>query len=120
EEWYRKRVTENDIKAAKLMVFPNLNFDAGLHYDSNKYNYNANWADFGVRLSWNILRLAQFPALQRAHDFQNQTDDMRRMALSMAVLTPVRVGVQRYGLSLAELEFAQESARVDQQLLHYA
>ncbi|WP_397474299.1 TolC family protein [Pusillimonas sp.] len=120
EEWYRKRVTENDIKAAKLMVFPNLNFDAGLHYDSNKYNYNANWADFGVRLSWNILRLAQFPALQRAHDFQNQTDDMRRMALSMAVLTQVRVGVQRYGLSLAELEFAQESARVDQQLLHYA
>lgn len=120
EEWYRKRVTANDIKAAKLMVFPNLNFDAGLHYDSNKYNYNANWADFGVRLSWNILRLAQFPALQRAHDFQNQTDDMRRMALSMAVLTQVRVGVQRYGLSLSELEFAKESARVDQQLLHYA
>lgn len=120
EEWYRKRVTENDIKAAKLSVFPNLNFDAGLHYDSNKYNYNANWADVGVRLSWNILRLAQWPALERAHKHQNQTDDMRRMALSMAVLTQVRVGIQRYDLSLSELKFSEESARVDQQLLKYA
>lgn len=120
EEWYRKRVTENDIKAAKLMMFPNLNFDAGLHYDSNKYSYNSNWADMGLRLSWNILRLAQWPALQRAHEYQNQTDDMRRMALSMAVLTQVRVGLQRYGLALSELDFAQESLRVDQQLLHFA
>lgn len=120
EEWYRKRVTENDIKATKLMVFPNLNFDAGFYYDSNKYNYNANWADFGVRLSWNILRLAQWPALERAQKYQNDTDDMRRMALSIAVLTQVRVGIQRYGLSLAELKFAEESSRVDRELLQYA
>jgi len=45
---------------------------------------------------------------------------MRRMALSMAVLTQVRVGVQRYGLSLAELKFAEESLRVDQSLFDYA
>lgn len=120
EEWYRKRVTENDIKAAKLMLWPNLSLDAGFHYDSNKYNYNANWVDTGLRLSWNILKLTQWPSLQRAHKNQNETDDMRRMALSMAVLTQVRVGVQRYGLALAELDFAQESLRVDQQLLKYA
>tara|TARA_R110000851_G_scaffold111379_1_gene234685 strand:+ start:1882 stop:3429 length:1548 start_codon:yes stop_codon:yes gene_type:complete len=120
EEWYRKRVTANDIKATKLMALPNLNFDAGVHYDSNKYTYNNNWADYGLRLSWNILRLAQWPALDRAHDYQNETDDMRRLALSMAVLTQVRVGVQRYALSLSELDFAKESARVDTQLLKYA
>ncbi len=120
EEWYRKRVTENDIKAAKILLWPNLNLDAGLHYDSNKYNYNANWVDAGLRLSWNILKLTQWPSLQRAHKHQNETDDMRRMALSMAVLTQVRVGIQRYGLALSELEFAQESLRVDQQLLKYA
>lgn len=44
---------------------------------------------------------------------------MRRLSLSMAVLTQVRVGVQRYGLSLAELQFAEESLRVDQSLLKY-
>lgn len=120
EEWYRKRVTANDIKAAKLLLWPNLGLDAGLQYDSNKYNYNSNWTDVSARLSWNILKLAQYPALQRSLENQNKTDDFRRMALSMAVLTQVRVGVQRYGLALSELQFADESLRVDQHLLKYA
>lgn len=120
EEWYRRRVTENDIKAAKLLLWPNLNIDAGPQYDSNSLSYNNNWVDVGVRLSWNILKLTQYPALQRAHEHQNQTDDMRRMALSMAVLTQVRVGVQRYDLSLSELRYADESLRVDLSLLNFA
>lgn len=120
EEWYRRRVTENDIKAAKLLLWPNLSLDAGPQYDSNRYNYNSSWIDASARLSWNILKLTQYPALQRAEEYQNATDDMRRMALSMAVLTQVRVAVQRYGLSLAELSFAEESLRVDQRLHYFA
>lgn len=120
EEWYRKRVTENDIKAAKAMLWPNLSIEAGPQYDSNKYNYNSHWVDTGLRLSWNILKLTQLPSLQRAHEHQNATDDMRRMALSMAVLTQVRVGLQRYNLALAELDFAEESLRVDSALLSYS
>ncbi len=120
EEWYRRRVTENDIKAAKLLLWPNLSADAGLQYDSNRYNYNSSWTDVGARLSWNILKLTQYPALNRAHEDQNKTDDMRRMALSMAVLTQIRVGIQRYDLSLSELKFNEESLRVDQRLLSYA
>jgi len=120
EEWYRKRVTENDIKAAKILLWPNINLDTGLQYDSNKYTYNNSWYDTGVHISWNLLKLAQYPALVRAHKAQNETDDMRRLALSMAVLTQVRVGIQRYGLSLQELKFADESLQVDQRLLNYA
>ena len=120
EEWYRKRVTENDIKAAKLLLWPNLSLDAGMSYDSNKYNYNSTWVDTSVRVSWNIMKLAQYPALKRAHKAQNETDDLRRMALSMAVLTQVRVGVQRYELALSELRFAEESLGVDQRLLSFS
>lgn len=120
EEWYRKRVTENDIKAAKILLWPNLSVDAGLQYDSNKYNYNNSWNEIGLRMSWNLLKLTQWPALKQAHENQNKTDDMRRMALSMAVLTQVRVGVQRYDLALSELKFAEESLRVDQRLLNFA
>lgn len=120
EEWYRKRVTENDIKAAKLLLWPNLSLSVGSEYDSNRFAYNNSWVDTGVRLSWNILKLAQYPALERALEYQNKTDDMRRMALSMAVLTQVNVGVQRYKLSLAELDFADESWRVDQRLLQFS
>ncbi len=120
EEWYRKRVTENDIKAAKLLLWPNISVDAGPQFDSNRYAYNSQWVDAGVHLSWNVLKLTQYPSLKRAYENQNKTDDMRRMALSMAVLTQVRVGLQRYELSLAEFKFAEESLRVDQRLRDFA
>ncbi|OGB40343.1 MAG: hypothetical protein A2461_08485 [Burkholderiales bacterium RIFOXYC2_FULL_59_8] len=120
EEWYRKRVTENDIKAAKILLWPNVSVDLGAQYDSNRFNYNSNWIDTGIRLSWNMLKLTQLPALEKAQANQNKTDDMRRMALSMAVLTQVRVGVQRYALALSELQFSEESLRVDQSLLSFA
>jgi hypothetical protein len=42
------------------------------------------------------------------------------MGLSMAVLTQVHVGKQRYELSLSELKFAEEIQRVDGRLLEYA
>lgn len=120
EEWYRKRVTANDIKAAKLLLWPNLTIDAGPNWDTNKYTYNRHWMEAGLRMSWNVLKLTQLPALKRAHEHQNMTDDMRRMSLSMAVLTQVHIGVQRYELALEELKFAEENLRVDEGLLQYA
>lgn len=121
EEWYRKRVTANDIKAAMVLALPGIQLDFfNMQYDSNRFLYNNSWTDSGVRLSWNLFRLASLPALKRAHEAQNQTDDFRRMALGMAVITQVRIGVQRYALARSDLHLAQESARVDQRLLNYA
>ncbi|MGB7503568.1 MAG: TolC family protein, partial [Azonexus sp.] len=120
EEWYRKRVTATDIKIAKAQVWPNLSLEAGPLYDSNKYLFNNNWAEVGLRLSFNLIKLLQWPALDQAQADQEQTDDMRRMGLSMAVLTQVHVGKQRYELSLSELKFAEEIMRVDGRLLEYA
>jgi outer membrane protein TolC len=120
EEWYRRRVTENDIKAAKVLLWPNLSLDTGLQYDSNRFLYNHQWVDTGFKVSWNLFKLFQMPALERAQRDQIGTDELRRTALSMAVLTQVRVGVQRYALAQSELEFANESLHVDQRLLEYA
>lgn len=50
EEWYRRRVTENDIKAAgQVAVVAESEPDAGWQYDSNKYNYNSDWTDVGLQ-----------------------------------------------------------------------
>jgi len=120
EEWYRKRVTANDIRIAKAQVWPNLSLEAGPLYDSNKYLYNNNWSEAGLRLSFNLLKLLQWPALDEAQANQERTDETRRIALSMAILTQVHVGRQRYELALSELNFAEEIMRVDGRLLQYA
>jgi outer membrane protein TolC len=120
EEWYRKRVNENDLKIAKTQLWPNIGIDLSTNYDSNTYLYNNLWSAVGVRVSMNLFRLLQLPSLNAQQDSQTKTDDMRRLALSMAILTQVRVGTLRYQLSLQEVQFADESLRVDRSLLDYA
>jgi outer membrane protein TolC len=119
EEAYKKRVTLNDLKVAQLSMFPNLSATVGFSQDSNKYLYNGNWIESGLRLSWNLLKLPQWPALKRAIGNQATVDDLRRYAQGMAVLTQVRIGVQNYGLSRVEYQMADQSASVDSRLLNY-
>ncbi len=120
EEWYHKRVNENDLKIAKAQLWPNVTLDLSSQYDSNKYLYNNVWSQVGVQVSVNLLRLLQWPSLNAAQQAQANTDDMRRIALSMAVLTQVRVGALRYQLALQEVNFSDDSLRVDDHLLAYA
>ncbi|ERL52639.1 TolC family protein [Halomonas huangheensis] len=120
EEWYRQRVNQTDLEAAKLRLWPNITVSAGLEYDSNDYLYNNDWAQSGVNVSLNLLRLLQYPDLNDAQQTQSDVDELRRTALSMAVLTQVRVGALRYHLALEELKYADESLEVDEDLLDYS
>jgi hypothetical protein len=88
----------------------------GPSYDSNQYLYNNDWVAGTARLSWNLLRLAATPDIQRTNEARQQTDEARRLALSMAVITQVRVAVDRYRLALADFHLADEASRVDQRL----
>jgi outer membrane protein TolC len=119
EEAYKKRITLNDLKVTQLSMFPNLSANIGFNQDSNKYLYNSNWIESGLRLSWNLMKLPQWPALKRAIGNQATVDDLRRYAQGMAVLTQVRIGVQNYGLSRVEYQMADQSASVDSRLLNY-
>ena len=120
EEAYRKRVTLADLKVAQLALFPNLSANIGGQYSSNKYLYNSSWLDTGLNISWNLLKLPQYPALKKAIGDQATVDDLRRYAQGMAVLTQVRIGMQRYGLARMEHDIADQSAQVDGRLLNYS
>lgn len=120
EEWYRMRANQQDIKIAKAEMWPNVSLNWGYNYDSNQYLYNNHWSETGLQVSINLLKILRLPAIQNMEVSQKVTDDTRRVALSMAVLTQVRVGALRYNLAAQEVAFADESLRVDQSLLHYA
>jgi outer membrane protein TolC len=120
EEWYRKRVSQADLKIAKAQLWPNVSVDFGYKHDSNAYLYNNGWTDTGLQVSMNLIRLLQLPSLNAAEQSQAATDDARRVALSMAILTQVRVGALRYDLARREVAFTEDSLRVDNELLGYA
>jgi len=116
EEDYKTRIDVLETKRQIASLFPNLNLFGGISYDSNSYLYNNSWVQGGVGVSMNLFKLLSAPAISRTNDARLATDNARRMALSMAVLTQVRVSVERYKLAVYDYQIAQESARVDQRL----
>ena len=116
EEDYKARIDRYETKRQIASLFPNLNLFAGVNYDSNDYLYNENWIQGGVGVSMNLFKLISIPAINNNNDARKQTDDARRMALSMAVLTQVRVAVERYKLAVYDFQIADQSAQVDQRL----
>ncbi|WP_232073108.1 TolC family protein [Variovorax sp. RA8] len=116
EEDYKARVGVNETRKQIAALFPSLNLYAGPRYDSNDLLYNNSWSDVGVSVSMDLFRLAAIPAIKRTNEARVRNDEARRLALSMAVITQVRVSVERYKLALVDQELAAESSRVDQRL----
>ncbi len=120
EEFYRTRITSNEVRRAIASTLPNLGIDLAGRYDANRFLFDNTWVDGGLRLSMNLFRLASLPAVMRSGEAQQQVDDARRMAQAMAVLTQVRVATLRYGLTVSEYDQVAVSAAVDQRLLGYS
>jgi outer membrane protein TolC len=120
EEDYRKRISADEARRQLLALLPSMGLDFNAQYDSNSYLYNNNWVDSGVQVSANLFKLAAIPATRRASESQGKTDNARRLALSMAVLTQVRIAVERYKLALVDYDLADQSSEVDQRMAKFA
>lgn len=120
EEDYRARITALEARRQLLALLPGLNLSLGVQHDSNRYLANNGWVESGAQVGLNLFKLLSLPALKQSQAAQAQADEARRMALSMAVVTQVRVAVERYRMALEDLSVARESGRVDQRLASYA
>lgn len=113
EEDYRRRISGDETRRQLMQAFPNLSLGIGQQYNSNSMLYNSDWIEGSARVSWNLLRVLSAPAVKKAGERQLETDDARRQALAMAVMTQTRIAALRYGLARSDLELAQKSLDVD-------
>ena len=119
EEDFKKRITAAETRKQILSFMPNLNFAAGWQTNSNDYLYNKNWEQASVGVTWNLLKLFSLPALEKTQKEQVKVDEARRLALSMAILTQLRVSVERYRLASEDYKLADTAANVDKRLADY-
>lgn len=113
EEDLRRRISADETRRQLLQAFPNLTAGIGRQFDSNSLLYNSNWIEESARVSWSLLRLLAAPQVKEAGERQLEVDDARRQALSMAVMTQMRIATLRYGLARSDLDLAQKSLDVD-------
>jgi len=120
QEDYAVRITADEAKKQLVTLLPNPAVSLGLQYDASQYVYENDWIQTGASINWNLFKLLSFGTLEETLKDQETVDDTRRMALSIAVLTQVRVAIERYKLTLKELDTAEESFLVDQRMAAFA
>ena len=119
EEDFKKRITADETRKQILSFMPNFNVTGGWQVNSNDFLYNKNWQQASVGMTWNLLKLFSLPALEKTQKEQVEVDAARRTALSMAILTQLRVSVERYRLAMEDYKLADTAANVDKRLADY-
>lgn len=113
EEDYRTRNALTEIRKARMRMIPGLELFTNYNYDGNSFLLNETWSSAGYRVSWNLLNLISGPAAIRHAKSSKELADLRRMALSMAVLTQVDVAAFRVIQAQSEFGIAAEIYRAD-------
>ena len=113
EEDYTKKISVLEARKALLSFLPGIEFSISSNYDSNKYLLNNSWNEAGGMISMNLLRAFSYPATRRAQQTQLKLDDTRRIAVTMAVLTQVRIATLRYAEAQDEYLVSRQGAEVD-------
>lgn len=104
---YRRRINAHEAKAAILELMPSLNLVVGENYSSNKFLFNNHWAAYAARASWNLLNLFRYPARTKTIEAQDKVLHTQNLALSMAVMSQVHVGVAQVAHAKKEVSTAK-------------
>ena len=118
ETLYAKRIGEKEMKKAVLEALPSLEAFAGLDTNSNSFIFNKNWADYGVRASWNLLTVFGTSKRKKKAAARLKLEEERGLAAAMAVMTQVGVSRTRYESLMQEYQTASLGAQVQSDILN--
>ncbi len=116
EQDYQSRISAAETRKAMLRLLPGLEFSAGGHYDSNSFLVNQSWADYGVKITWNLFNVLSGPAAIDAAKAGEEVATARRQAMSMAVLAQIHVANANFQEAQRQFQTSQELAKLDSQI----
>lgn len=116
EQDYQTRISAAETRKAMLRLLPGLEFSAGGHYDSNSFLVNQSWADYGVKITWNLFNVLSGPAAINAAKAGEAVAAARRQAMSMAVLAQIHVANANFHEAQRQFQTSQQLAQLDSQI----
>lgn len=117
EQDYQARISAAETRKAMLRLLPGLEFSAGGHYDSNAFLVNQSWADYGVKVTWNLFNVLSAPAAIDVAKAGQVVADARRQAMSMAILAQLHVANANFREAQRQFQTSQQLAGLDGQIL---
>ena len=113
---YEARIAKAEAKKEILRLFPGIEFSAGINYNSNSYLKNKNWADAGIGVTWNLMKLFTQPKAIRLAKDKEELERLRRLAMTMAVTTQINVSFLQLRQSAEAFEIANSLDQVNEGL----
>lgn len=101
---YRERVSQKEVRAAFLQMFPDLRLNASYNRDDNRFLRFNEWSTVGAEVTWDLLNIFKARADKQAAETGVELAEERRLATAVAVLTQVH---------LATLEFEHAERKID-------
>lgn len=91
EQNYNGRIAREETRRTLLKLFPNISFNYGSKYDTDRYLLNNNWNEAGVQLSFNLMNIFTAGTQIKLADAGVALADQRRVAAQASVLTQVHL-----------------------------
>lgn len=117
EQDYQTRISAAETRKAMLRMLPGLEFSAGGHYDSNSFLVSQGWADYGVKVTWNLFNVISAPAAINVAKAGESVAAARRQAMSIAILAQLYVANANYQESLRQFKTSQQLSSLDGQIV---
>lgn len=117
EQDYQSRISAAETRKAMLRLLPGLEFSAGGHYDSNSFLVEQGWADYGVKVTWNLFNVISAPAAIDVAKAGEEVATARRQAMSIAVLAQLYVANANYREALRQFKTNQQLSDIDGQIV---
>lgn len=116
EARYQSRISQSEVRAALLSMFPSLNLTATSNSDDNDYQLYNDYVEMGAQLSWNLMSVFNGPANRRVAKAQVNVAEEQRLALAMAVISQVHIANLSFVQSRQEYTVAEEYLSVSRRL----
>lgn len=106
EQRYNARIARDETRKTLVRLFPNLSFNYGAYYDTDRYQLNNDWRAASIQLSFNLFNIFTGPTQMKLAEAGVDLADQRRVAAQMAVLAQVHLARQQYANALQQFERA--------------
>ncbi|MDD3329238.1 MAG: TolC family protein [Zoogloea sp.] len=116
ENHHNARIAREETRKTLVKLFPNLTFNYGYYYDTDRFQVNNDWREASVQLSFNLFNLFTGPSQMKLAEAGVALADQRRVATQMAVLAQVHLARQQYANALQQFERADAIWQTDSKI----
>jgi outer membrane protein TolC len=115
-----EKIAEDEVRSAFLRMIPGIELFTGGYYDANSFLKHHHWIVAGARATWNIFSLPSKAYDGRAAMVQKDVIKLKRIALSVGVLSQVRLSHIIYQDNYEQFILSDDLMNVNQDLVKAA